>query len=128
MQYELSPELSAFLRDRKFGELASDVIHVSMFDDTKQKMTNMLGNSLFVKIPYRGRSTEIGQIEIVATVDGSEIHRVDPKSIVYFAPARAVNGTTLPGGQANNPNLEMEDGYVVFKTDTAGFYGLTDRL
>jgi len=128
LQYELSPELSAFLRDRKFGELASDVIHVSMLDDTKQKMTNMLGNSLFVKIPYRGRSTEIGKIDVIASVDGSEIHRVDPKNIVYFAPARAVNGTTLPGGQANNPNLEMEDGYVVFKTDTAGFYGLTDRL
>ena len=128
LQYERSPALSAFLRDRNFGNLASDVVHVSMLDDTKQQMTNLLGNSLFVKMPYRGRSTEISQIEVIASVDGREIYRINQEDIMHFTPARAVNGISLPGGQASNPDLEMEDGYVVFRTDTSGFFGLTDRL
>ena len=128
LQYERSPELSTFLRDRNFGNLASDMVHISMLDDTKQQMTNLLGNSLYVKMPYRGRSTEISQIEVVASADGNEIHRIDPEDILHFTPARAVDGTSLPGGQASNPDLEMEEGYVLFRTDSAGFFGLTDRL
>jgi len=128
LQYDRSPELSAFLRDRNFGELASDVMHISMLDDTKQHKTNFLGNSMIVKMPYRGRSTGIDQIAIVASSDGREIHHLNPANILHFAPARRVDGTTLPGGQASNPDLEMEDGYVVFQTDTTGFFGVTDRL
>lgn len=128
LQYERSPALSALLRDRNFGELASDVVHISMLDDTKQQMTSLLGNSMIVKMPYRGRSTEIGQIAVVASFDGREIHRINPEDILHFAPARRVDGISLPGGQASNPDLEMEDGYVLFQTDAPGFFGLTDRL
>lgn len=128
LQYERSPELSAFLRDRKFGELASDVVHITMLDNTKQQMTNLLGNPMYVKMPYGGRSTQISQIEVIASFDGREIHRIDAKDIVYFTPARRVNGTSLPGGQTSNPDMEVEDGYVVFRTDAPGFFGLADRL
>lgn len=128
LQFERSPELSKFLRERNFGELASDVMLISMLDDTKQPKTNFLGNSMIVKMPYRGRSTRADQIAIVASADGREIHHLDPANILHFAPARRVDGTTLPGGQASNPDLEMEDGYVVFQTDTTGFFGVTDRL
>lgn len=129
LQYDRSPTLSAFLRDRSFGELASDIVHVTVQDETKKQMRNLLGNDLFVKLPYRGRSTDISQIQVVASTDGSELRRIDPGNILHFTPSRPVaGGTRLPGGQANNPDLEMEEGYVVFRTDSPGFFGLTDRL
>ncbi len=60
LQYERSPDLSKFLRDRSFGELASDVVHVSVLDNAKQPLSSLFGNPLYVKMPYRGRAAEIG--------------------------------------------------------------------
>ncbi|BCX81495.1 hypothetical protein MIT9_P1073 [Methylomarinovum caldicuralii] len=122
-----SAELKKLLNDRGFGDLASDVIHVSMLDDHKRAMTDLFGNRLIVKLPYRGRAGDVNGIDVLMSVDGREIHRVDPQDIVDFVPATQASGERLPGSQVSNPDLDVQDGYVIFLADQPGFFAVVDR-
>ncbi len=125
--FQRSPHLTGLIRDRGFGNLASDVVKTSFLDDRKRPMENLLGNRMLVKLPYQGRATGKDGIEVLISTDGREIHRIDPNDVLLFVPSAAdSDGVRLPGSTLTDPVSSTENGYVLFLTDQPGFFAVAD--
>lgn len=128
LMFAKSPQLMDLIQGRGFGDLVADVVKVSILDQNKKSLHDLFGNSLWVKLPYRGRAHDKNGIEVLVSTDGREIHAIDPSNIVAFKPM----------GQTSNPNIptpagtrklavDAEDGYVIFRTEAPGYFAVTDR-
>jgi len=102
------------------------VVKVSLLDDHKRPMQDVLGGRMLVKLPYKGRAVSQDRIEVLTSTDGQEIHRIDPNDVLLFVPAgsQTGEGVRLPG--SNMADETGEDGYVIFLTDKPGYFAVVD--
>ena len=111
-----------------FGDLASDAIRISVLDENKNSLRDLLGNRMIVKLPYRGRAQDKNGIEVLISVDGREVHRIDPNDIIQFIPRGPTSNPNIPTPDTGAPRLDLdaEDGYVIFYTDSPGYFAVAD--
>ncbi len=120
-----SPAIADLLRRQGFGDLASDAIRIDLLDENKRPMAEVLGGPMLVKLPYRGRATDKGQIEVLTARDGSSIERIPADRILFLKPRGAdTAGESLPG--STSVGIGTEDGYVLFLADKPGYFAVAD--
>ncbi len=122
-----SQALVDLIHSRGFGDLASDAIRITVLDENKQSLRDLFGNRLIVKLPYRGRARDKNGIEVLTSLDGREIHRIPTDDIIQFIPRGATSNPNFPSSR-NAPRLDIgvEDGYVLFFTDSPGYFAVAD--
>ncbi|MGI9213585.1 MAG: cytochrome C [Methylococcaceae bacterium] len=109
---EMSEEDTKALADSGLGIAASDRFSLKMRGLDGKLATSFFGQSVWVKLPYRGQQTDVKKMRVAMRVKG-----VWQKSGI---PVLWVHVTTDNGGQRILPGdslYEQEAGYVWFKVD-----------
>ena len=125
--YPKSQSLVDLIHSRGFGDLASDAVRISVLDENKNALRELFGNRMIVKLPYRGRAKDKNGIEVLTSVDGLEIHRIDPNDIIQFIPRGPTSNPNIPTPKGTRQlDFDAEDGYVLFYTNSPGYFAVAD--
>ncbi len=91
------------------GGMVSGLYSLRMLDASAAEVSSFAGTQVLVKLPYGRTNTDLDQIRIITSSDGSNWMVVDPSQIV-----------------ALQPQSDLADGYIVFMTDHFSYYAIAD--
>lgn len=95
--------------DSGHGGLKSAVFSFKVFNSAGSEVTDFPGYGLFIKIPYIGSNTNLNELKVITSSDGSTWSSIDKNAIV-----------------AVQPKVLDRDGYIVFRTSHTSFYAVSD--
>lgn len=90
------------------SKIASSVFQIEVQDNNKNVVDELV-QTVYVKIPYKGKASTADRIKVITSVDGKTLNQVDDEMVVSI-----------------NPHTDESDGYVIFATKQLAFVGVVD--
>jgi len=90
------------------GEVSSSIHWFNIIDQNNRPVVSF-ADKFYLKLPYTGQATDVGQVSLVYSSDGSELSRINSEDILLV-----------------QPHSELIPGYIVIQTDRLGYFVALD--
>lgn len=104
-------ETQDFLNNRGYGSLRSNVFYFDVLDSQKNRVENLNGAEILIKVAYKGVQDNLADINVVIADRAlTQIKKLPASGLVMIVPASL-----------------SEEGFVIFKTKEPGYFLVADK-
>ena len=90
-------DVVATIADADLGGLVSDAYSLQITDSNSNQVTNFATNRVLIKIPYAGSNTNLDEVKVIFSTDGTSWTEMNADNIVLLQPHSDVAGSESVG-------------------------------
>ncbi len=107
----------------QYGKLRSDVFYFDVQDKAKKSVQSLNGAYMYVKAAYKGNRSDVNSVNVITADMGlTAIKQIPASDILMIQPASNGNPAATVA-----PNLQTNEGFVIFRTTTLGYFIVADK-